>query len=122
MKGLVYLATPYSHKDPAVQERRFRVVNAVAAALMREGFPVFSPISHTHPIAQAGDLPGDWDYWEEYDRVVLSACSMMIVVAQPGWIESKGVTAEMDIAREMGIPIEFASPESYGIDLYAGQV
>ena len=33
--SLVYLATPYSHGDPAVMQERFEVINRVAADLMR---------------------------------------------------------------------------------------
>jgi len=60
---MIYLATPYSDPDPEVREFRYREVNKAAAQLISEGHHVFSPISHTHPIAQAGDLPTGWDYW-----------------------------------------------------------
>lgn len=105
--ALVYLATPYSHPDPEVRERRFREVNRVAANLMRDGLHVFSPISHTHPIAVAGDLPKSWEFWQAYDRAVLSACRNVMVLMQDGWRESTGVQAEIEIAREMGLPVEF---------------
>lgn len=105
--SLIYLATPYSDPDPLIREQRFRVVNAVAARLMRDGFHVFSPISHTHPIAEAGDLPRGWEFWEAYDRTLLSACGKIIVLMQAGWRESTGVTAELAIAAEMGLVVEF---------------
>jgi hypothetical protein len=107
---LIYLATPYSHPDAEVREHRFREVNRVAADLMRDGLHVFSPISHTHPIAVAGDLPKDWEFWQAYDRTVLSACSKVMVLMQDGWRESTGVQAEIEIAREMGLPVEFIEP------------
>ena len=106
-KGLVYLATPYSHKDPAVQEARFLEVNRVAGELMRQGVKVFSPISHTHPIAMAGDLPKDWKFWAEYDRAVLETCGKVIVLMQDGWRESVGVQAEIKMAAELGLPVEY---------------
>lgn len=105
--GLIYLATPYSHQDHAIRERRFHRVNVVAARLISEGLHVFSPISHTHPIADVGDLPKGWDFWESYDREILAACSKMIVLCQEGWNTSVGVQAEISIAKEMGIPVEF---------------
>jgi hypothetical protein len=108
--GLVYLATPYSHDDLAVRERRFAIANRVAADLMRSGVHVFSPISHTHPIAMAGELPKGWDFWEAFDRTVLAACVKVIVLRQPGWEQSTGVRAELGIAREIGLPIEFMDP------------
>ncbi len=109
-KTLVYLATPYSHQDASVREERFRAVNAAAAELMRQGMHIFSPISHTHPIALAGDLPLGWEYWQAYDRAILAACCKLIVLMLDGWKESKGVAGEIAIAHETGIPVQFISP------------
>jgi hypothetical protein len=111
-KTLVYLATPYSHPDASVREGRFRAVNAAAAELMRKGMHIYSPISHTHPIALAGDLPLGWEYWQAYDRAILAACCAMIVLTLDGWKESKGVAGEIAIANEMGLPVQFISPNA----------
>jgi len=110
LKTLVYLATPYSHESAFVRTHRFHVVNQAAARLTQEGVHVYSPISHTHPIAMEGDLPLGWDYWEQYDRAILNACCKMIVLRQNGWTESKGVQAEIKIAVELGIPVEYMDP------------
>ena len=104
---LIYIATPYSSPDPRVQWERFKTVNKVSAELMEKGKYVFSPISHTHPIAIEGDLPKDWDYWEGYDRLMLSKCTKLLVVMADGWQESIGVKAEIGIAKELNIPIEY---------------
>lgn len=111
-KTLVYLATPYSHPDEAVREERFRAVNTAAAELMRKGMHIYSPISHTHPIALAGDLPLGWEYWQAYDRAILSACCKLIVLMLDGWKESKGVTGEIAIACELGLDVEYISPNA----------
>ncbi len=34
---MIYLASPYSHPDPAVREQRFRAAGDTAAALIRAG-------------------------------------------------------------------------------------
>ena len=106
-KGLVYLATPYSDPDPAIREKRFQIVNKVAAKLMREGMFIFSPISHTHPIALAGELPTGFEYWEEYDICILSACKALYVLRQPGWEYSRGVHAEVCFAIANKIPVTY---------------
>ena len=107
---LIYLATPYCDPDPAVKELTFNTVNRAAVQIMNEGHHVFSPISMSHPIALAGELPGDWSYWESFDRVMLAACTKIIVLMLPGWALSVGVTAEIKIALEMGILIEYLDP------------
>jgi len=117
---IVYLATPYSHPDASVREHRFREVNRVAGDMMRRGEHVFSPISHTHPIALACDLPKGWEFWEAYDRAMMKACGRVVVLMQHGWEASVGVQSEITIARELGLPIEFMvhdAPEKKPVDL-----
>ena len=107
MKPPIYLACPYSHPDKEVREQRFRAANRAAGNLMQEGLHVYSPISHTHPIAVECELPKGWDYWEAFDRIYISFCYKIVVLKIEGWEQSKGVRAEMAIAKEMNIPIEF---------------
>jgi hypothetical protein len=116
-KSLVYLASPYSHPDPAVREGRFQEVCRAAAHLMRAGLHVFSPIAHTHPVALAGSLPSGWEYWRGYDDAVLSACRALVVLAMEGWESSRGVAGEVEIARELGIPILHVSPAPRQLDV-----
>ena len=107
MKKLAYLATPYTSNDPVVKEERFQRVNRVAAKLMAKGEYIFSPISHTHPIAVVGDLPGNWEYWDGFDRAILDCCYKLYVLKLDGWHESTGVQAEIKIAAELGLEIEY---------------
>lgn len=106
-KPLIYLAVPYSHTSESVRLQRFRIANRVAGTLMKEGHCVISPISHCHPIKEVCELPHTWEFWEKQDRTFLSCCHKLIVLKIDGWQESKGVQAEMEIAKEMGIEIEF---------------
>lgn len=106
-KELIYLACPYTHANHDVMVSRFNAVNAVAAKLMAQGMYIFSPISHTHPIAEVGGLPRGWDYWEGYDRKILKFCDRIIVLKLDGWDISTGVQAEIKIGQEFGIPVEY---------------
>lgn len=106
----IYLAIPYS----GLEELSFELANKIAAKLMNEGHLVFSPISHTHPIAKAGSLPLGWDFWKAYDTTFLEWCEEVHVVSihthersAAQLIEgSKGVMAEIEIARGMGKEIK----------------
>jgi len=63
-EDMIYLATPYSHKDAEIREQRHLCVTQVAARLMVEGHKVFSPVTHCHPLVkQEPSLAGDWDRW-----------------------------------------------------------
>ena len=107
MNKLYYLAVPYSHTDPAIRIARHLMVNKVGAKLIQEGKYIYSPISHTHPIAEMGTLPRGWDFWEGYDKVMLQACTNLIVLRLPGWETSTGVQAEIKIAKDLGLPTEY---------------
>jgi len=109
-KQLIYLAGPYSHPDEAVRLSRFHALNKMAGKMMSLGAFVYSPISHTHPIAMDGSLPLGWDFWGQYDRVILECCSKLVVYKLIGWEDSKGVAAEIKIAKELGLPIEYVNP------------
>jgi hypothetical protein len=107
---LIYIATPYmaTGDDPeAIKFQRFRNVTKFAADLTALGVHVYSPITHSHMMAMAAELPGDWDYWEAFDRKMLMACTSMIVYQQEGWEKSIGVEKEMVFAAAHGMPIRF---------------
>jgi nucleoside 2-deoxyribosyltransferase len=108
---MIYLASPYSHSDPAVREARFQQVCRAAAALIRTGHPAFSPIAHSHPIAAYG-LPTDWAYWERDARLHLNASAEVVVLTLDGWQQSVGIAAEIAIAAELGKPVRYLSPEA----------
>lgn len=74
---------------------------------MASGLVVFCPIAHTHPIAVRCELPRGWDYWKRFDHEFIAASSKVIVAMMDGWRESRGVTAEIAIAAELGIPVEY---------------
>jgi nucleoside 2-deoxyribosyltransferase len=118
---MIYLASPYSHPDPAVREERYRAACRAAAALLLAGQPVFSPIAHSHWIAEHG-LPYAWSFWEPLDRWFLERCDEVVVLTLDGWNESVGVQAEIRIAAECGKPVRYVGPDGddYGPTAAAG--
>jgi hypothetical protein len=49
----------------------------------------------------------DFAYWGGYNRTMLMLASKVVVLRIDGWATSKGVTAEIALAEELGIPIEY---------------
>ena len=103
----IYLASPYSHPDMAVKIQRFEAVNKKAAELMLQGYCVFSPISMTHPIAVAKNLPGHWEFWERQDTPFIEWCDEFHIYCLPGWKYSKGIKNELKIVNKLKIPVRF---------------
>jgi hypothetical protein len=78
---MIYLASPYSHPDAFVRERRFQAACEAAARLMQDGHHVFSPIAHSLTIAVHG-VPTDWTYWKTFDSHMLAACGELAVLSR----------------------------------------
>lgn len=107
-KRLTYLASPYTHPDPQIEEQRFKTVCVAAGILMNQGMFVFSPIAHCHSIANSVNLPKSYDYWKDYCELTLGQCNELIVLTIDGWEESKGIREEIKFAAKSGIPIKYA--------------
>ena len=115
----IYLAAPYSHPDARKRDKRVLMVNRMALKLMRMGITVFSPLTGSHELFLMSELDddptplsGDFEYWEVYDRAILGVCQALVIYNLPGWYESRGVTSEIEIAKQMGKPV-YESVEEY---------
>ena len=107
---MIYLSSPYTHDDAAVRKHRYEAACRAAAALMRRGEAVFSPIAHSHAICRYG-LPTDWEFWKKQDMDMLRACDRVIVLTIDGWRDSVGVQAEIAAAKGAGKPIDYMSDD-----------
>lgn len=109
---MIYLASPYSHADPAERERRYREACRVAGNLMKRGKRVFSPIAHSHPIEQAFEdkRQEGHDFWLYQDFAILRHATELHVLRLEGWERSKGIAAEVEFAVLLGIPVHYIDP------------
>ena len=103
---MIYLASPYSHPEAEVRQRRFDAACRAAAALICQGQTVFSPIAHSHNICCYG-APSDWRFWQRHDLTFLAMCDEVVVLKLDGWEQSVGVQAEIAAARTLGKPVTF---------------
>lgn len=104
---MIYLAGPYNDVDPKVMEERFEALTKKASELINAGEVVYSPITHNHPIAIRYGLPRGWEYWQKFDSFFVRSASKVIVLMLPGWLNSVGVAAEVQLAVDNFIPVEF---------------
>ena len=110
----LYLACPYSDNDRQKREYRFERANEEALLLMQQGHIVFSPITHGHAIAQTATLEQreqvamNHNFWMEQCVSFLTEwADAIVVLCLPGWQLSRGVTMEVEIAKEKGIPVYY---------------
>jgi hypothetical protein len=111
MKKRIFLCHPYSHPDPAVMRKRFESANDLAARLIRAGYVVFSPISHSVPIADCMGNHQDHGVWCEQDDAWLALCDEVWIPLVPGWRNSKGIAHERCVALMGGVPVKYFTPE-----------
>lgn len=105
-----YLASPYS-RFPRGHEAAFVEACANAAKLVRAGVPVFSPIAHSHGIAQHGAVdPVDLKVWLPADRPFMDAAHGIIVLKMEGWHSSVGMNHEIGYFALNGKPVVYMEP------------
>ena len=103
----IYLAAPYTNKDPIVVEYRVKQINCAAAQIMRDGHIVFSPISHSHYIAMQEDLPKTFEWWVKQNHAFIEWADVVMVLKIEGWNKSKGVTDEVGFALKSKKMVKF---------------
>lgn len=106
---MLYLASPYSHKDPLIMKTRFLLVEQCTAYILQRRDHVYSPIVHCHEIAAKFSLPTDFDFWQAYNRDMLRRCTEFAILDIDGWKESKGVRGEFDFAQLCEMPTKLIS-------------
>ena len=94
----IYLATPYT----GMEDSAFEQVNSTAASLIKDGYCVYSPISHWHIIAKENNLPKDWNFWASMDKQFIEWCDdLYVLVPKEGYdkvLSSSGVQEEIEYA------------------------
>lgn len=106
---MIYLASPYSHKDPEVRQKRYEIVCEACAIFAQQNIVVYSPIAMWHPIANEYGLPKDFNFWEFNDQEMIELCDIFVVLTIGGWITSDGIKRERFIAGTHGKRIIYAS-------------
>jgi hypothetical protein len=108
-KAIIYLACPYTDKNPQIRLRRFELATAAAATLVKRGLVVFSPITMTHPmdVALSGDNTLGSDFWIKFDEAFMDICSELVILKIDGWEQSSGIRREIEFFKTTGKPISF---------------
>mgnify|MGYP001427324292 CR=1 FL=1 len=110
MRPLTYLVAPYTSKYSSVKSIRYHKTNQAAAYLIKQGYNVFSPISHSVVISEYIDEPNDSSFWVELDLAFLPFCQSVHVLTLPGWDVSSGVARELGEAKRLGLEIFYLDP------------
>lgn len=108
----IYLASPYSSPDPLIRKTRFLLAEQVTAAMLTRREWVYSPIVHCHELAMRHELPGAFAFWKDYNFAMLQQATALIVLAIPGWKESRGTQAEIGLWKSFGFEPRFVNEDA----------
>lgn len=101
----LYVAIPYSSDDKNIEIERYEKVTKLTAKLTKLRYKVMSPITYGHTLIQYEDMPGSYDFWEDFCISFLKDCDLLIVLTLDGWEDSKGLNGEIEYATHNHIPI-----------------
>lgn len=116
---LCYVASVYSqgNASKSLMQKRYEFVRDWVAKKFNDstddGMVLFSPIVHNHPLATVHDLPKTWDFWRKVDVTTLRRSDLLIVLKMPGWENSVGIQGEIDVAKNLSIPIVYIDIEKW---------
>lgn len=97
---LIYLAGPYS----ANPNHYYPIHQLCLSELIRNRKAVFSPIIQCHEMAKTLSLPVNFEFWQDYNHLMLSHCNLLYVIETPGWEESKGTQSEIAFMKRLSRP------------------
>lgn len=93
MTSLVYLASPYTHKDHKVRMGRYWATLEFVERLLLERHPVFSPIVYGYPLEAA--IGYCYKSWQAFNDAMLDKADRLFVLTLDGWEASAGVAHEI---------------------------
>lgn len=118
--SLIYLASPYSHKDSAIRQQRYEDTMKRTAELISSGFHVFSPITYIHSMVEhlmsTKTETRFTDYYlfkngEKFDTDIIRRCDAFWILTLDGWRESVGIREELALAQKLNLDIGYVTKE-----------
>ncbi|MCH7568429.1 MAG: DUF1937 family protein [Nanoarchaeota archaeon] len=113
-KGFWYFAHPYTAKDKdgnyvsEAENANYFLANQRAAELLKRGYNIYSPISHTHPIhiACVEFLRNhEHEIWYELDNDLIERTNFTGIILAPNWETSKGCKDELELFKKKGLDV-----------------
>lgn len=108
---MLYVASPYTHADPDVRQRRFALACVATARMMAAGDVVYSPVAHGHVIEDVGGARLSHGDWMRQCLPILARCDGLRVLMIDGWRESSGVAQEIAYAKAADMDVEYVEVE-----------
>ena len=109
---MIFVAQPYFHLDDEVIKERVKIGAMYCGALLKDGQMCVSPVMFGKTILNHVDLPGDFSFWDKISFDLLEKSDIVHVLTIPGWEKSRGVSAEIERAKLIGLPVVYVSTDN----------
>ena len=109
--SFIYLAQPYTHRDPRVRAARFKIAEFMTAKYSNLGEAIYAPIVACHKLSITYKLPTTADFWERMNIAFMEKAEAIRLLEMPGWDKSAGVEFELDWwkTHRPHVPAQFVS-------------
>jgi len=107
-----YISNPYNGTDEQKNERA-ETAAKVCGLLLKMGVHAWSPIVHNHAMLRTFNtftLEERRTLMLAFDFSLLRASKGMIVLEIEGWRNSFGVQAEINLCKELSLPVKYLRP------------
>ena len=108
-----YFASPYSSKDPVIQNQRYLEQQRLVAHLIKDHeLSIINPIEMCHEMSKRYGLPSGYEFWQKRDKKLISISDGIVVALMPGWDVSVGVSNEIAYAISISKEVWYLDPHS----------
>lgn len=117
---IIYVLSPYRHKDPKVVAERVRVCEEYCAHLFNAGMFPICTTSSGHRWVEQFDVTDDFEVWRDNCHTFISIAAEVHILTQDGWNLSVGLREEIQTCEALGANFLFVKPPFYStLDLEA---
>lgn len=107
---MIYISSPYTHSDKNIVKFRIDETKRFVFWLIQNGWhPISIPI-HYHDMSSEYPFETTAEFWNNFCEPFLLQSNKMFVLMLDGWIQSVGVSHEINIAKNNNIPIIYYQP------------
>lgn len=117
-----YLASPYTHEDPAVVEQRVELAHQYYSEFTVHGLHIHNATYESHRAARTHKLPTHYQFWLAHNSAFIIPSAGVIVAEIDGHEQSNGVRSEIEEARRLGLPVYRAYLHPVQRHLYVGEM
>ena len=116
-----YLCSSY-YKHPWGTGRAFQMATRATGQLMNAGIPVFSPVTHLHPLTSLAEFnprsgTAESTLYDMLGRTLLDSAYGLIVLRDDEWENNSGIHWTIARAKDQGKPVVFMDPGTVPAEL-----